>query len=160
MKKILIISTLITFVCVNSSIAATNMPSAPGYYKPASKTGGNSSSYYRKDYKPKAAPTNITPPAVNTPKSSSGSVKSELDQLAMSILKAAEKRDNSKMQTYVQQLMEKGATGMCQPQIISKRTPTCPPIKLELNGRQLSGSMCAMTCYEYEGKQYDVGYCK
>lgn len=159
MKKILIISAFIILLSANNSIAATNMPSAPVKKPSVSKNNTNTSSYYKKNYAQQVTHKKIIQPA-NMTKNIEEPTKSELDQLSMSMLKAAENRDSNAMQIPFKKMIEKGATKICQPQIIAKRTPTCPPIKIQVNGRQLSGSMCAVTCYEYEGKEYEVGYCK
>lgn len=99
--------------------------------------------------------------AQETTKTGSGKVtKAQLDKLAMSMLKAAEKRDNASMQMYFKKLLESGVDTVYQPQIAAKKTPQCPPIKMELNGRKLQGSLCAQTGYKYNGKEYWVGYCK
>lgn len=94
-----------------------------------------------------------------TTSSYSLATKTELDKLAMSMLKAAEKRNRKEMTTYYKEMMAKGATSVFVPQIRAKKTPQCPPIKMELNGRKLQGSLCAQTGYEYNGKEYWVGYC-
>ncbi len=86
--------------------------------------------------------------------------KEELDRLAMSILKEAERRNNAGMQPYFQEMMKKGVTAVSSPHVVAKRTPQCPPIEMELNGRRLSGSLCARMCYEYDKETYCVGYCK
>lgn len=105
--------------------------------------------------------TNNVIAAQTTTGSSSGkATKAQLDKLAMSILKAAEKRDNAGMQPYFKEMMLKGVTSVTSPQVVAKRTPQCPPVKMELNGKKLSGKLCARMSYEYEGKIYWVGYCK
>lgn len=86
--------------------------------------------------------------------------KAELDSLAMAVLKAAENHDDQAVQSYMYKMMEKGVTGGSDPLIMSKKTPQCPPIKMNLNGRTLSGSLCAKFAYEYNNKEYWVGYCK
>ncbi len=89
----------------------------------------------------------------------SSATKTELDNLAMSMLKAAEKRNRKEMTTYYKEMLAKGASSVFVPQIRAKKTPQCPPIKMELNGRKLQGSLCAQTGYTYYGKDYWVGYC-
>ena len=78
--------------------------------------------------------------------------KAKLDSLAMSALRAAEKHNNTEMQNYMIEIMTNGADGISNPNIISKATPHCPPIKIQVNGRQLSGSTCAIMGYSYKGK--------
>lgn len=95
-----------------------------------------------------------------TGSSKSTVTKKQLDTLAMSALKEAEKRNNKGMRSYIYQMMEKGVTAITTPQVVAKRTPQCPPIKMDLNGRKLSGSVCARMSYEYNNKEYWVGYCK
>ncbi len=92
--------------------------------------------------------------------SSSNSSGGPLDSIAMAMLKAAEARDNATMQKHFKKLMEAGVETYYQPQVIAKKTPKCPPIKMEINGKNLSGKLCAKTGYVYEGKTYWVGYCK
>lgn len=86
------------------------------------------------------------------------SQKAQLDSIATSMLKAAEQHKD--ISSYQMKFMDMGVTAICTPQIIAKRTPQCPPIKIQVNGRTLSGSKCAITCYKYNNKEYDVGYCK
>ena len=101
----------------------------------------------------KAENVKIQPAAAN---SSAG----PLDTVAMAMLKAAEARDNANMQKHFKKLVEAGVETYYQPQVIAKKTPKCPPIKMELNGKNLSGKLCAKTGYVYQGKTYWVGYCK
>lgn len=92
---------------------------------------------------------------------SNTSVKSQLDSIAMSILRDAESRKGGQVdQSKLKKMSDLGATGICPPQVAAKRTPQCPPIKMPLGNRVLSGSKCASMCYVLNGKQYDVGYCK
>ena len=155
MKKILILSMLLIGCNV---LAEVNLPGAPSMYNPSNSTYETPSSQYKKttginNTIPKLeVPTSDIPPVDNT--------KAKLDSLAMSALKAAEKHDEGTMNQYIQKMATSGAEGFSTPQIIAKKTPTCPPIKMQLNGRQLSGSVCAQMGYLYKGKQYDVGYCK
>lgn len=93
-------------------------------------------------------------------KSKNNTAKAELDELAMSILKEAERRNDAGMQPYFQEMMKKGVTAVSSPHVVAKRTPQCPPIEMELNGKRLSGSLCARMCYEYDKETYCVGYCK
>ena len=126
---------------------------------------GNPSDKYKKNISYPSAPSysvpsNVAVPTTYTPTEqySGDSKKAQLDSIAMSMLRAAENHQD--IRKYQKQFMQKGVTGICPPQIHQKRTPKCPPIRLEVNGRKMSGSKCAYTCYEYNGKKYDVGYCK
>jgi len=87
-------------------------------------------------------------------------IKAQLDSLSMQVLAHAESHDNSGMQVYFQKMAELGVTEMCQTRILQKQTPSCPPVKISVNGTVKSGSLCAITCYTYKGREYDVGYCK
>ena len=78
----------------------------------------------------------------------------------MSVLKAAERRDENAVDMYIMKMMDIGITGLSDPQVIAKQTPNCPPIQMELNGRHLKGSLCAKVGYEFKGREYWVGYCK
>ena len=97
---------------------------------------------------------------VKTKPTTASSSAGPLDTVAMAMLKAAEARDNANMQKYFKKLAEAGVETYYQPQVIAKKTPKCPPIKMELNGKNLSGKLCAKTGYVYQGKTYWVGYCK
>ena len=92
--------------------------------------------------------------------SANDSVKKQLDSLALSALNAAEKRDDAKMNAYINKMVDLGATGGTDPQIMKKQTPSCPSVKIKLNSKQLSGSLCAKMGYEYNNQVYWVGYCK
>lgn len=83
-----------------------------------------------------------------------------IESVCMEILRAAEAHNDEAVNKKFMQLMEYGVQSYYPPQIINKQTPNCPPIKIEVNGRALSGSMCAIMGYDYQGKMYDVGYCK
>lgn len=126
---------------------------------------GNPSDKYKKNISYPSAPSysvpsNVAVPTTYTPTEqySGDSKKAQLDSIAMQMLKAGENHQN--LAPYQKKFMDMGVTGICPPQIHQKRTPKCPPIRLEVNGRKMSGSKCAYTCYEYNGKKYDVGYCK
>lgn len=92
--------------------------------------------------------------------SSQTTTKAQLDSLAINALKAAEKHNEADMQTYLYEMLEKGVTGLSEPQVIAKQTPNCPPIQMELNGRNLKGSLCTKMGYEFNNREYWVGYCK
>ncbi len=84
-----------------------------------------------------------------------------LDSLARSILLEAEKRNTAGMQPYFQQMQQEGVTQVSQPQVAAKATPTCQPIRMELEkGHVISGSVCARMLYVYNGKEHYVGYCR
>ncbi len=136
MKRLIILTCIIAISGTLSALAEVNMPSAPIYTK-SSRTNSTTST-----------PTNTN------------SVKSQLDALAMSALKAAENRNEPQVQSYMSKMLDIGAEGLSSPQIIAKRTPQCPPIRMELNGRQLSGSLCAQIGYQYQGQEHWIGYCK
>ena len=87
-------------------------------------------------------------------------IQNQLKSLAMAILKAAEKRDNNAAQAYFQKMLELGITSYSNPQVATKKTPDSPPLKMELNGKNLSGNLCAKMGYVYEEQTYWVGYCK
>jgi len=86
--------------------------------------------------------------------------KQELDALAMNILVAAENRNNAEVQSNYRKMVALGIMEFTQPEVHAKRTPTCPPIRMELNGNQLSGDLCARMGYKLNGKLQEVGYCK
>ncbi len=153
MKKIIILSALI--LAGAAVYAEVNMPSAPSFNTPVRNT--NQSSAYKKP----GAVTQTKQPTANLQQIPQvNSKKAQMDSLAMNALRAAENHDQQGMNSYMQQMMQNGIEEFCQPQVISKRTPHCPPIKIKVNGRMLSGSKCAQMCYVLDGKQHDVGYCK
>ena len=141
MKKQILLAILTICICTSAVYATVN---------PSDK------------YKKKVTyPTTTTTPkatTINKQIPSGDPVKAELDSIARQLLKAAENHQDTV--PYQMKFMKKGVDSICPPQIIAKRTPKCPPIKIQVNGRTLSGSKCALTCYQYKGKQYDVGYCK
>ena len=99
--------------------------------------------------------------AAQTTRSTSGkATKAQLDKLAREMLKAAENRDNAALQIPFRKMAELGVESVTPPEVHAKKTPNCPPVKMELNGRTLSCKLCARMSYEYEGKIYWVGYCK
>ena len=155
MKKILVLSML--FMGCNV-LAEVNLPGAPSMYNPSNSTYETPSSQYKK-----SGTVSNTIPKLDLPPEDIAPVdntKAKLDSLAMSALKAAEKHDQNSMNQYIKQMATTGAEGFSTPQIVSKKTPSCPPIKMSLNGKQLSGSVCAQMGYLYKDKQYNVGYCK
>lgn len=141
---------------------ATNMPGAPVYGVKSNVSTANPSDKYLKkgNSRVNSVPVKKDLPNLDVLMNSSGSGNELLDTLALKMLQASEKRDDGSMKQYAIKLMENGATSVCQPQIFAKRTPQCPPIKIQVNGVTKSGSLCALTCYEYNGETYDVGYCK
>ena len=161
MRKILALVVLSTFITI-PAIAEVNMPGEPSFGVPSSSTS-SPSSYYKKTNTTNSYQNNYPKadlPQLNTTSSATSGGKATLDSMAMAALKAAERHDNEKMNEIIQKMMKAGAEGFSTPQIISKQTPHCPPIKIEVNGRKMSGSTCGMFGYLYKGKQYDVGYCK
>lgn len=160
MKKIAAASLLFVLLLTTSyAYSETNMPGAPSFGTPKNVSSESPSSVYQKGIKTNSIKKNTLNTISNT-NNNEFSEKSQLDSIALSMLKAAENHDNSGLQSYAQKLMKKGVTSICQPQIIAKQTPQCPAIKIQVNGRNLSGDLCALTCYDYNGKTYDVGYCK
>lgn len=100
---------------------------------------------------------------MNTVPNVNSSAKSQLDSIAMSILRDAEAHKGGDVdQRKLEKMMDLGATGFCPPQIIAKpaNCPNPKPHEIQVNGKTLKGRLCAVTCYQYNGKQYDVGYCK
>lgn len=144
MNKRILLSILAICLCASTALAT-----------------GNPSDKYKKNVSYPSGPS-YTVPKINDystqQATNSNPQKAQLDSIAMSMLRAAENHQD--IRKYQKQFMQKGVTGICPPQIHQKRTPKCPPIRLEVNGRKMSGSKCAYTCYEYNGKKYDVGYCK
>lgn len=159
MKKILILSIFGMLIFSNNVYAVVNAPSAPSYKTNTTTKSNSSNSKYKKNTTYTKTPTI---PKINTNFSTAkpNSIEAELDNLAMLALKEAEKRNQSGMQNYIKQMMNKGVNEMFQPQIIAKRTPQCPPIRMELNGMNLSGSLCAKFGYIYNNEERWVGYCK
>lgn len=161
MKKILTFMIISAFITIPAT-AQVNMPGEPTYgTSSTTKTTTSPSSYYKKT---SAGNTQNNYPKANiaqtTSSTSGGSSKAALDSMAMAALKAAERHDEQKMNEIIQKMVKAGAEGFSTPQIISKQTPHCPPIRIEVNGKKMSGSKCAMFGYLYKGKQYDIGYCK
>lgn len=137
MKKFILAFSIFAISALTGIVySATNMPGPPVYNIPKNTT------------------------SLNTTNNNQYSANSQLDSFALGVLHAAENHNDAEMQSYLKKLMAKGVTEICQPQIMAKQTPQCPPIKLQVNGRNLSGSLCAFTCYKYNGKTYEVGYCK
>lgn len=125
-------------------------------YKQTPQTYQNSSKSYQ--YNSTKPQTNLQKPiATNT-----ASVKAKLDAIAMSILKDVERHKGSGSidENKVRQMIDLGVTGMCDPTIDKRPTPHCELREIKVNGKTLKGDLCGFMCYEFEGKQYDVGYCK
>lgn len=164
MKNFLLFSLVLVLLTVAvKGYCATNMPGAPVYGVKSNVSTSNPSDKYLKKEKPTVnnnVPIKNNLPNLDALTNLSGSGNSQLDSLALKMLQESEKRNNSGMQKYAMKLFELGATKVCQPQVIAKRTPQCPPINIQVNGVTKSGSLCALTCYEYDGETYDVGYCK
>lgn len=159
MKKFLILA--MTTIAGIATAAEVNMPSSTPIYFPEVKEQNyniapSTQQYKKTNYTKPQTPMTIAQPTAT----SNTSTKAQLDTLAMAALKAAERRNESEMQTYLRKMSEKGVTGISAPQIIAKQTPQCPPIKMELNGKMLSGSLCAQIGYEYNNQEYWLGYCK
>ncbi len=163
MKKFVLCSLVLALLAVAvKGYCATNMPGAPVYGVQKNVSTANPSDKYLKKGNPRvnSVPVNNNLPNLDALTNLSGSGNPQLDSLALKMLQESEKRNNSGMQKYAMKLFELGATKVCQPQVIAKQTPHCPPINIQVNGVTKSGSLCALTCYEYDGETYDVGYCK
>ncbi|MBD5402904.1 hypothetical protein HDR58_08935 [bacterium] len=160
MKKVIILAGLI--LAGSITYAEISMPSGPSFNTQSRATSSAPSNSYKKTTSTNTnyQNTNYNLNTIQQNLSKESSLKMELDSLATSILKAAEQHDQQKQQQYMMKMMEKGVDKMCPPQIISKRTPQCPPIRIQVNNRELRGSTCALTCYELDGRKYEVGYCK
>ena len=153
MKKIFIL--LMILLLCSSAYAQENMPSEPDFsYEKARKR------VVTPAYNKQASGVKSQANPVLTVRPTGDATISRLNSLANSALIAAENHNSSEMQSYIMQMMQAGAEGFSSPEIISKRTPQCPPIKILVNGQTLSGSTCARMGYLYKGKQYNVGYCK
>lgn len=157
MKRMLIL----TILLISGTVIAAemNMPEAPTK-SPYSNHSTNSSS--ATNSKNKAA-TNNYQKNTDSYRSNlilSSNPKAQLDSLAISVLKAAERHDEDTADLYIMKMMHIGITGLSEPQVITKQTPTCPPVEIELNGKKLKGSLCAKVGYEFKGQEHWVGYCK
>lgn len=163
MKKFILFSLVLALLAVAvKGYCATNMPGAPVYGVKSNVSTSNPSDKYLKKGNTRVnnAPVKKDLPNIEALTNSSGSGNELLDTLALKMLQSAEQRDDKSMRQYAVKLLENGATTVCQPQIFAKQTPQCPPIKIQVNGATKSGSLCALTCYEYNGETYDIGYCK
>ena len=85
---------------------------------------------------------------------------SKLDSIAQRALNAAENHNQSELNKCAKEFMIAGVDRIYPPSVVSKKTPQCPPIKMELNGRTMQGSKCVKMGYMYNGKTYWTGYCK
>lgn len=149
MKKYILLSVISIGLCTNIALATGN-PSDK-YKKEVSYPSAPS-------YTPVKSPSTLT---TTTQTQVPTSNKAKVDAIARAMLKAAEQRNDNEMQAQFRKLMSfEEVTGHCDPQIVEKRTPQCPPIKIKVNGRTLSGSKCAVMCYLYNDKRTDVGWCK
>lgn len=163
MKNFWLFSLVLVFCAVAmKGYCATNMPGAPVYGVKSNVSTSNPSDKYLKkgSTKVNTVPVKNNLPDIDTLINSSGSGNSQLDSIALKMLRESENRNNAGMKKYAMKLFDLGATSVCQPQVIAKQTPQCPPINIQVNGVTKSGSLCALTCYEYNGETYDVGYCK
>ena len=155
MKKIIILSALI--FAGAAVFAEVNMPSAPSFGTPSTNSNTNPSSAYKKQgYQTQ---THKLP---TLPQETSDPLRDELDSIAMDILRAAERRDNSAMQSHFQKLVQRGNVESYYQPEIQIRPKGCPYKKhITVNGRKLTGEhMCAYMGYKYKGKMREVGYCK
>ena len=85
---------------------------------------------------------------------------SQLDAIAQRALSAAENHDQAGLNKCAKEFMEAGVNRIYPPHVVAKKTPQCPPIKMELNGTTIQGSKCVKMGYIYKGKTYWKGYCK
>ena len=152
MKKFsLIIVTL--FLCI---IVARNLNAKEIDFHNFPKTQDN----YVNQNKPKV--TNIKPSysSGNVNKQTTTDINYKLDAIAGRALNASVNHDQAALNKCSQDFVNAGVENIYPPQVVSKKTPQCPPIKMELNGRTLSGSTCVKMGYIYKGKTYWKGYCK
>ena len=154
MKKIFILTVLIALGTIG--YAQVNMPSEPTFGKANVKNSIPSSAYKKQSNQNY---TNINNSSAQTSRPTGDSNKAKLDSLAMSALRAAQNHNDTSMQSYIEKMVQNGAEGFSSPQIISKKTPHCPPIRITVNGKTLSGNKCAAMAYIYKNKQYEVGFC-
>lgn len=163
MKKFVLFSSVLALLAVAvKGYCATNMPGAPVYGVKSNVSTSNPSDKYLKkgNTRVNSVPVKNNLPNLEALTNNSGSGNELLDTLALKMLQASEQGDDKSMRQYAVKLLENGATTVCQPQIFAKQTPQCPPVKIQVNGAIKSGSLCALTCYEYNGETYDIGYCK
>lgn len=156
MKKILLLLIVLSTVLTLSAIAEVNMPSAPSYGTPYAKNTTSPS------YK-KTTTQNYFPKTNNTGVNSANNIganNAKIASYAKQALKAAENFDNETLNIYINKMGEAGMESFTNPHVLQKQTPQCPPIKINVNGKQLSGSKCVKMSYRYMGIQHDVGYCK
>ena len=160
MKKFLLL--LVLIILSGTSVIAEDMPTLMNDLSP--KSDVPSDNYKKantnnlKTNIPKLEPTSAQSFKTSTFKTPAVG-NSKLEQLTLELLKAAEERNQSRMDEIALKMMNAGATGYIPPTIYNKKTPQCPPIKIKVNGVVKSGSHCAISGYEYNGKTYQVDYC-
>ena len=145
-KNFALYSLVMTIVLFGAVSYAVNMPSAPvSYSRPVAKTPAYAEAE--------------NPNAIATPRNSGGSPQAQIESIIMQMLRSSENSPSSSNNARMVQLMNLGVTGVTSAQHIAKRTPTCPPIQITVNGRVIKGNKCHYMGYEYKGKLHDVGYC-
>lgn len=157
MRNLFILIFMVSILVSLPSVAVVNRPGAPTFDSPRASTS-TPSSYYKKNYSTNSYASNKT---IETPKITSGdSTKDKLDEISKKILKAAENRQNAELNKYYKEMMSYGVKEIYPPAVYAKKTPQCPPVEIELNGKILKGSLCAQFGYVYKGKSYHHGYCR
>lgn len=171
MKKIILLSILV-ILCSPCVFAVVNKPSKPSYYNKTKSTvqTSNPSDKFKKVTAQTQTNTNANANTADLDKfetldptyvDPNAPIEQQLHAMAMGVLKAAENRNNTEINKIIQQMVQKGVTEVTSPEVVAKKTPTCPPIRMELEkGRIISGSKCSRFSYTYNDKDYWVGYCK
>lgn len=145
-KNLALFSLIIAIVSIGLVSYAVNMPSGPiPYSRSVAKTPTYSEA--------------TNPNAIATPQANNGSPQSQIESIIMQMLRSSENSPSSSNNARLKQLMDLGVTAVTPAQHIAKRTPTCPPIQITVNGRVIKGNKCHYMGYEYKGKMHDVGYC-
>lgn len=137
--------------------AQENMPSEPdfSYEKTKSKVA---TPVYKED-KQTSSDLPQSKPVITSRKTGNTTVLN-LNSLANSVLVAAINRNDSEMNSNIMQMMQSGAEAVSSPQIIFKKSDSCPPVRIRVNGKKLSGDICAVLLYLYKGERYEAGYCE
>lgn len=145
-KNLALFSLIIAIVSIGLVSYAVNMPSGPiPYSRSVAKTPIYTES--------------TNPNAIATPQANNGSPQSQIESIIMQMLRSSENSPSSSNNARLKQLMNLGVTAVTPVQHIAKRTPTCPPVQITVNGRVIKGNKCHYMGYQYNGKMHDVGYC-
>lgn len=145
-KNLALFSLIIAIVSIGLVSYAVNMPSGPiPYSRSVAKTPIYTES--------------TNPNAIATPQANNGSPQSQIESIIMQMLRSSENSPSSSNNARLKQLMDLGVTAVTPVQHIAKRTPTCPPVQITVNGRVIKGNKCHYMGYQYNGKMHDVGYC-